>query len=358
VANSGDGTVARLDGAGGRVLDRALPAGPAPWRIAPSPAGGLLVLSLDADHVGTLSQLIPPAGGQGGWTVRQVPVGARTRLALLAGDGGTYAAVAYSAGTAEATPASAAVSTPGPPPCGLDLVDAQAGRVVRRHAVCVPGDEVVTGLALEGGPGGPLAYLAIAGRSDWPDAAPATPAPGVGGLRGRSRLVALAAESGATLAALPLEGTPAAVLLAPAPGRAGRRLYLVETGAGPDPDSPPPDRARLLGLDPTTLGVECEYRLDFRPLELAIGPEGDHGYALAGDGHRLLHLDLRTGAEAPLADLPLGATGIAVTATAVYVAQPAGDSVGVVPRGRAAGARATTIPVGRHPTGLARHGAE
>jgi hypothetical protein len=52
----------------------------------------------------------------------------------------------------------------------------------------------------------------------------------------------------------------------------------------------------LLGLDPATLAVEREYRLGFRPLQLAIGPEGDDGYALAADGHRLLHLDLSTGA--------------------------------------------------------------
>ena len=345
VVTSGDGTVTLLDGDRGQVLERALPAGPAPWQVAPGPAGSVLVLSMDAGHVGTLTQLLPPAGGQRAWTVRPVPVGARTRQALLAGGGEAYAAVAYSAGA----PADPADTAPAPAPCGLDLIDGRAGRVVRRHAVCEAGREAGTGLALEDAPGGAVAYLGIA----------AEPGPPPAGARAGSRVLAVAAESGATLAVLPLAGPPAAVVLAPEPGSAGRRLYAVETAAGPDPESPAadPDRARLLALDPVTLAVEREYRLGFRPLQLAIGPEGDHGYALAADGHRLLHLDLHSGAQDLLADLPLRATGIAVTATAVYVAQPAADLVRAVPRRPVGGAQAAAIPVGRHPTGITRSGA-
>ena len=327
VADALDGTVVRLAAPGGRPAGPPLPAGPAPWQLAPGPDGALLVLSADAAGVGTLT-LLDGAGGRG--APRRVAVGARTRQALLAGDGGPLAVVAYTArgGPAPAPPAA----------CGLDVVDARAGRVLRTHAVCAPGAEAVTGLAVENGPGGATVYLAVARPLP----------PGAGGAAGR--VVALDAASGARLAGRPLAGLAGALVLAQSPDGAGPRLYGVELPAGADPDESPGDHARLLGLDPATLGVERAYPLGFRPRALAVAPDGARAYALAATGHRLMELDLLGGAERRLADVPGGAQALAVAGPHLYVPDPSGGAVLVFDR--RSGDLIARVPVGRRPAGV------
>jgi hypothetical protein len=255
-------------------------------------------------------------------------------MAWLAGDGGRYGAVAYH------DPAS---ETGGPPPrCRLALVDHVSGAVVRRHTVCA-GGEVVTGLALEEGPAGAIAYLGLLEPEP-----PATVA-GAAGRAASSRLVAVDAQSGAVVAARPLAGEPRHLVLAAAPGRDGRRLYATEAPSWRWDEDLTTAPGRLLGLDPGTLGVESEQRLSSLPAHLAVAPDGDHAYALTGP--RLTHVDLATGAQRLLVSLPRAAASLAVTDGRVYAAGASGDEVWAV--GRRGGHLVQTIPVGRRPVHLA-----
>ena len=327
VADALDGTVSRLDAPDGRPAGPSLPAGPTPWQLAPGPDGRLLVLSAAAERVGELT-LLDGVGGRG--APRRVAVGARTRQAVLAGDGGALAVVAYAVrgGPAPAPPAA----------CGLDVVDARAGRVVRTHAVCAPDAETVTGLAVENGPGGATVYLAVARPQP----------PGAGGAAGR--VVALDAASGARLAVRPLAGLPGTVVRARAPGGAGHRLYGVELPAGTDPEAPAGDHARLLVLDPATLDVERAYPLGFRPRALAIAPAGERAYALAATSHRLMEIDLLGGAQRRLADVPGAAQGLAVAGQRLYIPDPFGGAVLVFDQ--RTGDLVARVPVGRRPAGV------
>ena len=88
----------------------------------------------------------------------------------------------------------------------------------------------MSGVALGGGPTGPLVYLGVA--------SPAAPEGARGDRRGR--LVAIEGATGVTRAAAPLAGVPSNLVLAPAPGGAGRRLYAVETLSRPEDESPAP----------------------------------------------------------------------------------------------------------------------
>lgn len=333
VANALDGTITRIDGERGRTVGLPLPAGPTPWQIARGPSGDLLVLSMSAAHVGELTHIFP-AGSH--WATRPVPVGARTRQTLLAGDGSDRAVVAYSAWPSGGQPTF--------PACGLDLVDLRAGRVVRTLAVCAPGEEAVTGLAFESGPAGAIAYLGIS-RPE-----PALPGGHVRRPGGGNRLVAIDADTGALLAALPLAGLPSNLVLAPASGREPRRLYGVEAPVAPDPEQPTADRSRLLGLNPTTFRVERDHQLGFRPSRLAVGPEGGNAYAIASDGTRLMHVDLMSGVQHRLADVQGSGASLAVSAERIYVTHPYGNALHALDRRR--GEVVATIPVGRRPAGI------
>ena len=167
----------------------------------------------------------------------------------------------------------------------------------------------MTGLALDDGPGGPVAYLAL-----WrprPAGAGGDPAAPGRRRRPRHRVVAVDARTGAPVAVLPLDGVPVLVALGPAPGRLGRRLYAVERLAGPEDDPPRAAGARLLGLHPTTLEVESERPLDFVPARLVVAPDGDVAYAL--HDHRLTRLGLAGGPDRSVA-LPARGLALAVAA--------------------------------------------
>ena len=324
MADALDGTVTRLAAPDGRPAGPALPAGPTPWQLAPGPDGSLLVLSASAERVGELTLL----GGTGGrWAPRRVPVGARTRQALLAGDGGDVAVVAYTA-RGGAGPRAAGGVRAG---CGR-----RPGRPGRAHARGVR--------ARRGGGDGPGGRERARGDDGLPRRR--APAPiGRGG--GASRVVALDAASGARLAVRPLAGPAGAVVLARAPDGGAPRLYSVELAVGADPEAPAGDHARLLGLDPATLEVERAYPLGFRPRALAVAPDGERAYALAGAGNRLMEIDLLGGAQRHLADVPGAAQGLAVAGPRLYVPDPYGGAVLVFDR--RTGDPVARVRVGRRP---------
>ena len=227
VANAGDATVTRLDPTSGQVVGRPLPAGPGPWQVAPGPrdaagASSLLVLSDTKAPGGEIGVTrLYRAGGR--WTTQPVAVGTGSGVVWLAGDGGRYGAVAY-----HNAPAGAG----GPARrCPLVLVDHRSGTVVRRHSVCDE-PELVAGLALDDGPAGPVAYVAV-GVPRPPGAGQDTARPGAGG-----RIVAVDAQTGAVLATRSLPGEPRRLVMAaatgtgrPAPVRRGGPVPLV--GGGP-----------------------------------------------------------------------------------------------------------------------------
>ena len=328
VANSLDGTVSRLDSVTGRTLGPPLPAASFPWQITAGPAGSLLVLSVPRWRTPSvhLTHLVP-AGRT--WRAVGVPLGVRSYHAVLAGDGGRHAVVVY-----QPVPD----RSEGPPRCELALVDARASSVERTHTVCAVGDTPI-GLALESRPAGATVYLGL--RHPAPDGA-ASPA------GSRDRVLALDPHTGAVLAVRRATGVLLSLILAPAPGRAGTRLYALEAAAPPDTDVPTLFRGRLLGLNPDTLEIESERALGFAPDRLAVAPEGDHAYAL--HDRTVLRLGLAGGDEVPLAILPGRGLELAVTHARIFVSNPSGSAVWALDRRRARPLQ--ILPVGRRPTGL------
>ena len=204
--------------------------------------------------------------------------------------------------------------------------------------VCGPRDQV-TSLALDDGPAGPVAYLALWHRR------PGTP-PDPADAGGGGRVVAVDAQTGATVSTLRLDGVPVLVALGAAPGRLGHRLYAVERLAGPEDEPPRPPRARLLGLHPTTLALESERLLDFLPMRLAVAPDGDAAYAL--HDHALTRVDLAGGGvgdDRCLALLPERGLALAVAGDRVYVSSASGPELWAFRRRD--GRLVATLPVGR-----------
>jgi hypothetical protein len=340
VADALGGAVVPLDAAGGRVAGPALPAGAAPWALAPDGQGGLLVLGSPGQGGGALTHLRPAAGG---WLRRPLPVAPGARGLRLAGDGERSAVLAYAPPAPEAGgPASGCCPASG---CWLAHVDVPSGTVTRRAPAC--GGDTVTSLALGSMPGGPIAYLGL-----WRG-------PGVAGGQGQSGsglLLAVDAATGLELGAAVLPGPPGLLVAAPAPGGAGRRLYAVEGTGGAErldpfnaPDYLLADRWRLVALHPVTLAPEGEYPLGEAPRALAVAPDGDHAYALAGPVHlglpsTLLHLDLRTGSVRRLLSVPgSGVGGLALAGGYLFVPDPEGGAVSVVDPRSAAIVRTTRV---------------
>jgi hypothetical protein len=328
VATSVEGTVAQLDGSSGWPLGPPLPAGELPWQLARGRDGSLLTLSAAPAAAWPLTRL---ARAGGGWATRPLPWPGPTREARLAGAGGRYAVVVDR------------VPAPGPaavaPRCRLTLVDVPAGGVASTAVGCGPRD-LVTGLALDDGPGGPVAYLALWGRPGPPGAPPGE----AGEAGGVSRVIAVDAQTGVIVAALPLDGVPVLVALGPAPGRLGHRLYAVERLSGPEDDLSAPPRARLLGLHPATLDLESERPLDVVPTRLVVAPDGDAAYTL--HEHALTRVDLAGGADRRLAYLPARGLALAVVGDRVYVSSAYGPELWAVRRRD--GRLVATLPVGRY----------
>jgi hypothetical protein len=249
--------------------------------------------------------------------------------ALLAGDGGPHVVVAYHR---EGGP-------PEQPRCRLALIDVPAGARPGPADVCAP-EETVTGAAVGDGPTGPVVYLGVS-------------APATGERAGdrRGRIVALEWASGAARAVAPLAGAPSDLVLVPAPGGDGRRLYAVETLSRPEDELPGAYRGRLVGFDALTLAPEGELPLPAPPGRVAFAPDGSAAYALAAFGTELLRLDPVAGTVTRLAELPGRAVTLAVARDRIYVPDPYGSAVWALDRRR--GRLVRTIPVGRSPMGVA-----
>jgi hypothetical protein len=374
VANALDGTIAQLDPGSGRAAGPVLPAGRAPEHVAPGPAGSLLVLSMAAVQREALTQLIPDGTPAARWTTRTVPLGAPVQGALLAADGGRWAAVAYQrphppAPTGRQSRA-AAHSEPHPSRCSVALVDAVAGVLARTVAVCGQ-HETLRGLALDHGPAGPTAYLALdggrptgglaggtdatggpGGSSNAGGVASGTDAGGPGSAASRGRIVAVDVASGAVVGSAALGGTPTHLVAGPAPWAPSRRVYCLLSTGGPEQEPPTPSSGQLLALHPATLAVEAAYPLDGSPVRLAIAPDGDRAFLLTEDSHALLVVDLTTGRRAGTTQLPERGTATALVAgrARLFVASAYRNEVWAVDHQQLH--RVQTIPTGKGPVAL------
>jgi hypothetical protein len=276
---------------------------------------------------------------------------------LLAGDGGDHAAAVYAAA---APPGGGTADPERPPeaPCGLALLDLRTGAVEAAYPVCAP-RELPTGLALEGTPEGPVAYLAL-----WHRATPADRA----FLPAGARLRRLAARTGAPLGEAPAGGLPrppaagGSLLLGPGPAGGGRpALYAVE--ALPDSELATWGAAeygwqfalstawRLRRLTPDDLEPEAEVRLGFAPSGLAVAPDGASAYVFDARGDDLVEVDLATSRTRVLGQVPGHRPwGLAATQDRVYVASPPRGEVLSIDR--ATGRRALTLRTGHAPVGI------
>jgi DNA-binding beta-propeller fold protein YncE len=323
VANALDGTVTRLDGASGRVVGRPLVAGTAPSEVAPGAGGRLLVLSTSLRQA-VLTRVVPDGDGA---TARPVPLEPSARQALLAGDGGRRAVVAYH------LPVAAAAGAPARLECRLAFVDLLSGAVERGRGVCGP-EEQVTGVALTRDAAGTTVCLAL-----WRP----SPPPGAG------RVVVLDA-AGAVVAATAVAGAASHLTFAPAPGRVAQRLYFVTGGDDDAAAQPGAGTWRLRGVHPDTLEVESDLPLPDLPdppSRVAFAPDGDTAYLVTATGPDVFALELRSGRTRRLAALPTAGVDLAVTADRLYASDANGHTVWAVDRRD--GRRVQAIPVGRHP---------
>lgn len=335
VANGLDGTVSQVNAQTGHLIGPPFPAGPAPAQLVAGPGGTLVVLPAGGPEW-RLSHVTPSRAPA---PVRAMPLEPGGSGGRLIGDDQGGAVLLYHLPVE--TPEGRTLV------CRLALLDVSRGVLERTHTICASPD-VVVDAALEEGPRGPVAYLAIQ----------RPPALLAGRWRpGSGRVLAVDAQTGAALGVAALPGTPRWLRLAPAPGPGGQLLYCLVGGAGSGEDSAAEGDPvaggpwRLLGLDPLTLRVEREHLLP-RPLRaLRVAPDGSAGYALdALVGREVVRLDLRTGATRRLATLPRAGADLVVTRERIYVAD---RSAAVWALDRHGGALAQAIDVGRGAVGLA-----
>jgi hypothetical protein len=359
VANSLDGTVTRLDARSGRALGPAVPVETAPFQVVAGAGGGVLVLGQGAGRGAELHQLVDAAGSRGAGNtpvarpvarpVALPPAPPAAHATALAGDGDRHAVLVY--------------APPGAGTPHLALVDVATGLVAstQRLPPAAAADAAVRSVAVEGGPAGPVAYVGL-----WRWAAG-------GDESGRSvagwgLILALHAETGTVVGSVRLDGAPMHLLLAPAPGQAGHRLYAVQQVPGPargaGADAPLAPRTwELVTVHPTTLDVERTAPLDGELVALASAPDGGHLYGLArhhavatgAATTPLLRLDPANGAARALVHLPGVALSLVVTGDRVYAPSAFGAEVWTIDR--RSGRLLETIPVGRHPLGIALGGA-
>jgi hypothetical protein len=343
VVNGAEASASLVDPGSGRGLG----AVPVPRGTQQGVAGragsdeGLLTLAAPAGEL----TLLRRSGREDAWASRPVALEPAAVARLIAGDGARHAAAAYAL-------RSEGAGRPGPA-CRLALIGLSDAAVERTLTVCTGERDSVQALALERGPDGPIAYVAL-----WRQA---TPGAGPGG----ARLAAVHLPTGAVRASAPLPGVPEQVLVAPAPDGAARRLYAVSAvpNAVASRDGSVAAEAiaagasewRLTGLDPDTLRLESEQRLPYPPLWLGVTPDGRRAFAVAGPTSlltpsALLRIDLLGGSASLLGAAPGRAMGLAVTGDRLFLADPEGNGLWVTDhRGRLA----RTVRVGRHPVALA-----
>jgi hypothetical protein len=340
VSNSRDNTITRLHAATGRVVGSPIPAGVAPGPVVVGRDGDLVTISSSARHE---AALIVSAGRHSiGATIR-LPLEPRAQPLFLAGAGGRYAAVAYSVRMADRKSHSQ--------PCRLALIDLPERSLKAGFPVC-SGHEVASGMALEEGPFGPIAYVGLWREADIRDGATGTNA---------GRVVARDLRTGQALDALPLDGVPGNVVLGASSWGTGQRLYVVyaqDDGGSSHGDDIGSRFAgasawHLLSVDPRSLAPERTYSLRFAPRRLAIAPDGRHAYALTGGlgTTTVWHIDLTTGVTGLLVGAVVESHGLAVTHDHVLLSDTDGGSVWLIQR--QSGHIHRRVPVGRKPLGIA-----
>ena len=341
IGNARDDTISRFDAASGRAIGPAVPAGAAPWRLAVGATGTVLVQTPNA-HPGVGLTFVAPAAV--GWEARPLLLEPGARDPLLAG-GGRFAVVAY---VASAAPAARGMR------CRVALIDLERGRVAATRDVCAGRDAVVGAAAGEDG----VVYLAL-----WRRPAETEPCGGATG----SRVVALRPDTGASVAAAPLDGVPGPLALAPGPGGAGQRVYAVEalpaaevgrpgepltgcetTGYGELFEGAP--GWRVQELEATTLAADGEHTVPYPVRALAATPDGGDAFVLAGPA-TVFRLRPGGGPAAPFAVLPDVAIGLAATDARVYAVGVFRDRVWGLHRRR--GDLVQALPTGRNPLGIA-----
>jgi DNA-binding beta-propeller fold protein YncE len=361
VANSLEDTVHRLDPVTGQARGAPLPVPGSPRQLAPAPAGSALVLSQAPDRGCRLTHLVPPDAPGRAWAARPLlalPAPETCTHALLAGDGRRYAVVGIPVALEVPGPGGPQPATAPPAPaCRLLVLDLTApggptGRPAREVAPCPPG-AALTALAASDGPEGPLLHVGL-----WRGPGPGRPG-------GQGEVLALDPATGAVLARAELAGAPERLVAAPAPGRAGRRLYAVEGSPGPGERNPglvagPPTRWRLLALEPVALTVTPVAPLDADgedgPPPVAVAPDGARVVVLlraAGRRTALIPLDAATGATGRAVSLPGEALGgLVLSAERVYVPDVLGHGVWVVDHRQ--GRLLDKVPAGRGPLAITR----
>jgi hypothetical protein len=348
VSNGLDDTITRIDAVDGAVIGPPLPGGAAPAQLAVGASGDLLVQSANPALGGQLTYV---TRGHGGWQARPVALGPRAGTPLLAG-GGRYAVVAYQAGEPPAGQ--------GPTRCRLALFALASGRRAATHDVC-SGRDTVVGLAVGSGArdtvAGALAYVAVWRR-------PASVAE-CGGATG-SRIVAVRLDTGTPIAVAPVAGLPGPLVLAPSMGRLGRRLYAAE--AVPSAEVAVPGNAptncvwvgygeqfegardwRVWGLDAATLGPDTAHDVAHRVRAIAVTPDGDDVFVLAGRD-TLVRLMPGGGPATTFATLPDLTVGLAASDAGLATLDVFGDRIWMLDRYH--GGLVQTIPTGRRPVAI------
>jgi hypothetical protein len=341
VGDGAAGTVTPLESGSGRPVGPPVPVGAAPEQILTGPAGYLLVLTTPAAPASGPATLTQVGFQDQRWQSRPIALGTPAYDATLAGDGGRYAVVAFH--PAPAPPAAGDGARPPGSPCRVAIVDVLGGVVERTLTVCDAGERV-TAAALESGTAGSVVYLGI-----WSAAEDGDPS---GGARGR--LVALDARSGAVRAAVPADGRPGYLSLAPVRSPRLDRLYCVEDVTYPAYNTSSGVRRRIVVRDPATLQPERDLPLRDAPLRVAVAPDGQRAYALTAGGRQLASVDLASGVEAPPVSLPGPGFALAVSEAWVYISHPASGAVWVTDRKR--GAVVKAIGIGPQPTEVALGG--
>ena len=329
VASATDATVTAVELPGGAHRGTARVAG-VPVQVAAGMDDSALVIVEGAGRQASLIELAPGRDVRGMWGQRVLPLGAAdapTYDALLACDGGRWAAVA------------ARVGSPAGPRSSVWLVDTSAGRVSTAGQVCGTG-ESVRSLAVTSSDGTPVVYVGLEGGggsgagSDSRD-----------GTQGR---VVVRSRTGAVSHATAPRGVPAGLAVGRWEGSPGLKLYCLEA-PGEELAALAGQPGRLLVLNAGSLTQEAEHEVDVSATRVSVAPEGDAAYLLAGDV--VVEVSPAGGGSRRLARLPERGLALLATAEHVYVAGAYGSHVWEIER--RSGRRTNAIAVARGPVALA-----
>ena len=205
MVNGADASVSLVDPGSGRGLGT-VPVPHGTQQAVPGRVGSDEALLTLAAPAGALTRL-RRSGPDGAWASRPVALEPGAVARVIAGDGARHAVAAYALrGEGGGTPG---------PACRLALIGLADAVVERALPVCAGERDLVQALALERGPDGPIAYVAL-----WRQAAPGA---GPGG-PGSRRCTCRPAPCGP---ARRCRASPSSCWWRPRPTGPPRRLYAV-----------------------------------------------------------------------------------------------------------------------------------